>query len=745
MAKIKLKGLLNTYLFDPKDESSVLSPGGMGIPYKGIEAETGRTVVIKVLFRDLTENVSNVERVKRASEIKIKHNNLIEMLDFIEKDSIYHDISVFVEGTDLSKIIDHRKKQGKVFSYEESKEIVNDILDGLEVLHKNKIIHRDIDPSNIRICEDGSAKLMDFGVVRITGGKTKSLTGMGTLIGKPNYSPPEQIRGESDNINETTDLYALGITIYEMLTGKVPFERGNEYDTMQAQVNEALPFNNILSDALFDFLVKATAKQQHKRFQNVSAFRNAFNNPVERAWWQKKQMQILVASGIIATLGGSGLFFRHQHNTSIGKTNIEKANKFLSIAKYDSSKVYFQKAVEYIDDGSVKQKIEMLNALIPAMSDFYNARYKNAFDKLKEASGLDSGDADYYLGELTYNGLGTVKDYRKGWEYTNSAVKKGFGMANWRIALALENGLGIKKDKNKADQHYLESVEAIKKLAEAGDPEALGNLGGMYTSGKGLSKNEKLGFENYLAAANKGYAFVQENLADMYRYGIGTPVNLPEAVKWYTTSASKGHPAAQLTLGRMYLYGEGVYQDASKGLDFIRKASDQNYSAALSDLGYQYFTGKFVPADYRKSADYYLKAVTYDNDNIPALESLAYFCKTGLGVDKNYKEAEKYYLKAIRQDSSRANQDYFNIAKLYFEGGFGLRKDEFMFIHYCELADNAGNTVARESLGIYYNQQGTEAYRSALFNTAREYFNKAVLKGNAIASRNLKYMDQKGK
>ena len=711
MAKIKLKGQINTYLFDPKDPNTFLGSGGMGSVYKGKglvpnPKDTQKTkeidVAIKVLFRDLTDNISHIERVKRAAEIKIKHDNLIEMVDFIVQDGIYHDVSVFVEGKDLSKIIEENKMQGKVFSYEESKKIVLDVLSGLEELHKNQIIHRDIDPSNIRICPDGSAKLMDFGVVRLTGGKTKSLTGVGTLIGKPNYSPPEQIRGENDKINESTDLYALGITIYEMLTGKAPFDKGNEFDTMQAQVNDPLPKNNALNDGIFDFLLKATAKQQGKRFQNVAEFRNAFNNPTERAWWKKKQVQILGALGIVTTLGGGGFLVNHQHNASLAEENIKKASYFLNIAKYDSSKIYYQKAVEFVDDDSTKQKIKMLDALIPALNDMYKAKYSESFKKLMLASELGSGDADYYLGEFKYNGLGTVKDLRKGWQYTNSALKRGFGMANWRIASCYERGQGVSKNQKMAAAYYLKSVEPIRKLADSGDPEGLANLGGMYSSGNGLPKNEILGLEYYLKSANKGYAFVQQNLASMYRYGSGTAINLPEAVKWYSTSASLGHPGSQFELGKMYLYAEGVNQNTQTGLDLIQKAANQNYSEALNYLGYLYFMGKFVSLDYKKSIEFTRKAIEFDNDNIIAIENLAYDYKMGTGVDKNFKEAERYYLKAIQQDSSRAGEDFYKIALLYFEGGNGLNKDDFQYSRYAELAVSFGNDIAKKILSFVW-------------------------------------------
>nr|WP_295931857.1 serine/threonine-protein kinase [uncultured Dyadobacter sp.] len=748
MAQIQLSGTKATYLFDPKNQTDYLGTGGMGVVFrgKGISKETGkdRPVAVKILFRDLTENISVVERVRRSSEIRILHNNLIEMLDFIEQDGICHDVSAYIEGTDLNKLIDEKKAQGKVYSYHEAKLIIDDVLNGLETLHQRGIIHRDIDPSNIRICVDGSTKLMDFGIARLTGGKTKSLTGVGTLIGKPNYSPPEQIRGESDNIKMNTDLYALGVTIYEMLTSTAPFEKGNEFDTMQAQVNDPLPRSKHLSQSLYQFLKKATAKDQAKRYQTVAEFRQAFELALSKVWWKERSMRITAAAVLVVVVLGLSGFLWYRHNVRNYEANAAKAVHFMGIAQYDSAQYYFEKADDYLSTDSTAQRITMLHALVPGMEDYYSAKYKSAFQKLKEASELGSGDADYYLGELTYNGLGTVKDYQKGWKYSTSAAERGFRMAYWRMANAYQTGKGVKRDVYKSDKYYLEAIEAMKKLAEADDPEALGNLGMMYANGEGVPKNEKLALEYLLRSAKTGYAFIQSNLAQAYQYGSGTDVNLGEAVRWYKASSQKGHPAAQLALGNMYLTGTGVGKSIAEGMKLIYKAANQNYSPALSRLGYLFFMGDIVGKDDVKSFTNTKKAVEFDNDNIVAIENLAYDYRNGVGTAKSYKEAEACYLKAIKNDSTTAAKNYLNIAYLYEVGGFGVVGSEDQFVKYCDLAEKHGNTSAAQVLGVYYNQKGIKAHQEGLYVSARRYFGLAAAKGNTAAAGNVVYMNRRG-
>jgi serine/threonine protein kinase len=176
--------------------------------------------------------------------------------------------------------------------------ITNDVLRGLEALHLYKpknsldktvpdigkntektkvqttsIIHRDIKPSNIMICSDGKVKVMDFGIAKISDGKRRSLTGMGTIVGTPYYSAPEQVRSRRDLIGPGTDVYAVGITLYEMLTGKPPFDAGNEFDLLRMQTDTPLPSHPGIEKGLFRILQKATEKDISKRYRSAREFR----------------------------------------------------------------------------------------------------------------------------------------------------------------------------------------------------------------------------------------------------------------------------------------------------------------------------------------------------------------------------------------------------------------------------------------------------------------------------------------
>lgn len=273
MAEIQLIGNKGTYIFNPHEPKAKKGEGGMGIVYLGRNIHTQRNVAIKVIWKELANNPRVIERAMQEGNLHIEHPNVLKMLDFVEKDGVYHIVSEFLEGQSLE---DFLQQYGAV-NPDYATEIIVKVLEGLAVLHTHQppIIHRDIKPSNIFLCNDGTIKIMDFGVVRISDGKRKSVTGMGTVIGTPHYSAPEQVQGEQDKINATTDIYAVGITLYEMLTGNPPFNANSEFATLKMQVESPLPPNPKISPQLFKVVQKATEKAQTRRFQSAREFISA--------------------------------------------------------------------------------------------------------------------------------------------------------------------------------------------------------------------------------------------------------------------------------------------------------------------------------------------------------------------------------------------------------------------------------------------------------------------------------------
>ena len=275
MHDITIHGKNSFYSFNPANR---IGEGGMGRVFAGIDGRTRQKVAIKVLFNELTQNAMAVEKFQQEGELRLNHPNVIQMLDFALANGKYHVISRFINGGD---IVTYCRQMA---DWREKVRLFAQVLDGLHYLHSQRppIIHRDIKPSNIMI-ENGRPILMDLGVAKVTGGKRQ--TSVGVLIGTPQYSPPEQIRGENQAINATTDIYAAAITLYEVLTGRAPFDGTNEFSILEMQIKNTIPPHTQVPMALYAVLKKATAKSQAARYQSMTEFKAALLQSLDEGSW----------------------------------------------------------------------------------------------------------------------------------------------------------------------------------------------------------------------------------------------------------------------------------------------------------------------------------------------------------------------------------------------------------------------------------------------------------------------------
>lgn len=291
------------YEFDPTDEP--LGQGGMGKVYKGrcVDENTGNThsVAIKFMYSDLPPYA--IEKARREAAIHFRHDNLIEMLGFIETESKsvlgepqlrYHVVSELLEGVSLDKLFKGKltDQNGKFVPFAEKLhkdyqqdvnhftiEVIRNVLSGLMTMHDAGFIHRDIDPTNIMVTSNGHIKLIDFGIAKKMNSLTshdKHLTQAGQFVGKPEYAAPELILGAIDEQNQTTDIYAVGILMFQCLVGHVPFE-GDRSDVLQKQLHSSLPLKLIKNKRLRQIVAKATEKSRSKRFQSAAEFRVALD------------------------------------------------------------------------------------------------------------------------------------------------------------------------------------------------------------------------------------------------------------------------------------------------------------------------------------------------------------------------------------------------------------------------------------------------------------------------------------
>lgn len=289
--EIYLRGRRGLYVFNPFPPNRPLGEGGMGKVYAGMKSD-GTPVAIKVLFGQLAAEKQFVERFETEALIQtsLSHPHIIASYDFVLANGKYHIVSQLIKGVCIAEYLwpGRLRRDASEPLMIPSTDLFCQVLDALHYLHSQTppIIHRDIKPDNIMV-QNGKAIVMDLGVAKVTGGKRQ--TSVGIVIGTPQYSPPEQIRGESNNINATTDIYAAGIAFYELITGKPPFNGSNEYSIMEMQVKYNIPPSDAIPPGIYNVLKKATAKKQSDRYQTALEFKEALlqTKNYKAGWWDK--------------------------------------------------------------------------------------------------------------------------------------------------------------------------------------------------------------------------------------------------------------------------------------------------------------------------------------------------------------------------------------------------------------------------------------------------------------------------
>lgn len=259
---------------------SVLGEGGMGSVYLGQHIHVDKKAAIKSLHKRLLSNEQIKTRFLNEAKTMsgLKHPNIVELYDYEENDAGCFLIMEYVDGIPLDEYI--IKESGPIAT-ENAIKIFSGMLKGFAYAHKKKIVHRDVKPSNIIISKDfKTVKILDFGIAKILDDNNRNLTKDGTQMGTVYYMSPEQVRGEA--LDKLSDIYSLGVTLFQMLTGINPYAKYNtELDIYLEITKEPLPnvqsIYQFASQELNAIIQKATQKDKKDRFRTCEEFLEAIN------------------------------------------------------------------------------------------------------------------------------------------------------------------------------------------------------------------------------------------------------------------------------------------------------------------------------------------------------------------------------------------------------------------------------------------------------------------------------------
>lgn len=272
----------NRYLIEKR-----IGEGGMGTVFKASDRMLDISVAIKALNRELVSNETNLNRLKREVILarKVAHPNVCRIYDIGEADGVHYVSMEYVEGKSLSEILHQRG----ALPLQEAIAIMRQVLYALGAAHRAEIVHRDLKPQNIMVDHRGRATMMDFGIS--FSADAGHLTQTGMMVGTPRYMAPEQFKEQE--FDHRADLYSAGVILYEILTGRAPFDARTPASMMYAHLNTPPPrpsqFSPELGPQLESVILRALEKDPSKRFQNTQEFITALEQPMRIAAEPRKQ------------------------------------------------------------------------------------------------------------------------------------------------------------------------------------------------------------------------------------------------------------------------------------------------------------------------------------------------------------------------------------------------------------------------------------------------------------------------
>jgi len=268
---------VGSVLDDRFEITDVIAKSGMASLFKANDRKTGAAVAIKVPLLQIESDPAGFDRFRREEEIglQLNHPYILKFIP-VEKKGRPYLVMEYLEGQTLSELL----RSVKPLPEPDAVKIASRICEALDYLHKNGVIHRDLKPQNIMLCNDGSLRIMDFGIARSQGARRLTFVGFTPTMGTPDYMAPEQVRGSRGD--ERTDIYSLGAILYEMVTGEPPFGGDSAYVIMNARVtgDPAAPrkLNSKLTPVLEEIILHAMERDPKRRFQSAAEMKRELDN-----------------------------------------------------------------------------------------------------------------------------------------------------------------------------------------------------------------------------------------------------------------------------------------------------------------------------------------------------------------------------------------------------------------------------------------------------------------------------------
>jgi TPR repeat protein len=717
-----------------------LGRGGMGQVYLARDSVLGREVALKVPRLDKNDPIMHARFLREAQlAAQLHHPNLCTIHDAGVERGIHYLTMAYIEGTCLSDML----REGKRWKPREAAKLVRVLARALAHAHSKGVIHRDLKPANVMMQPRGEPIIMDFGLARQVDvdDQDQRLTRVGSTMGTPIYMSPEQARGDRDQTG-TGDVYSLGVILYELLTGRVPFEGANVEVLAKVLLEEPPPpsiHDPEIDSAIEAICLRALQKSPEKRYRTMEEFAKALEQylsvpgvqvvetpasaePAARRDSKNFREAPVAATAVVdrrPAVETMAAETPRQKRAADTLLQVEESPRPMERARGGRSPARKRRSSQTIPPawlvaGGLLGLFGLVGGAIILVTILRGGRRPGPDDKnvvgpapviagpkLPDPKQGDtrSVQGDDFKADITAlnawwaagkDSASFVKEHvAKRFNVWRKAAGEGAVEGQYLLGLCCQMGAGVTQNK-------AEAVTWFREAAYKGYAPAEYSLGICYENGEGVTKDPTQAVVWYRKAADKGLAGAENNLGVCYGKGVGVPKDPNQAAILYRRAAEKGHGGGENNLGVCYFNGNGVKLDPVEAVIWFRKAADKGIASAQHNLGTCYALGKGVVQDRPEAVIWFRKAA---EQGLSAAENDLGFClNNGLGVTTNHNEAVEWFRKAAAKSYAPALN---NLGRCYYNG-LGVTKNSDQAFRFFRKAAELGDPSAKFNLGVLY-------------------------------------------
>jgi eukaryotic-like serine/threonine-protein kinase len=634
----------------------LLGEGGIGQVYAARDTVLDRMVAIKSLRAELLNDKSFVARFRGEAKnlALLSHPNITTLYTLLEEGGSLYMVMEMVRGQTLEAILEQR---GAPFTTQEALAIVAQAADGLSYAHEMGIVHRDIKPANLILTSTGLLKIMDFGIARAQG--TQRMTRDGSIVGTLAYMSPEQCRGQE--VDGRTDQYSLGIVLYEMLTGKVPFEATTDYELMQAHINSPpeWPSRRVpgIAPHAEKALMKALSKKAHDRFPTLTAFKEALGAPASRT------EALSIVHKVTRLAGSAGISPAITSAMSSVTETVKKSSVPFAVKGIvaggglalvlAAGLLYLLSPHSTAQSGLPVTKVSNDGAPVQVIPQPQNNPY--FVDQRRPPAAMPSQPSDMRQGQPPGNasskpGSGGRGPFEVAAEPQNPGPAAGNQPAGSSASTMAQQGRITPAANNAPAQNSGSSASAASTSMPNTASDAAGASSGSTTSAASETTPQVASTDTADSTSKPARADGRK-VAEKDVLAAYEAKNYANARELAEPCAKEGNPNCQFIMGRILETGSAGPKDPGAAADWYRKAADAGLPKARNNLGGLYYRGEGVPKDSRIAAEWFSKAA-YQN-YADAQFSLASLYETGDGVPKSLSEARRWYTEVVEKASDK--------------------------------------------------------------------------------------------